>query len=254
MNNETLPRLRRLLARAFWAALGLALIAGWQKGRLDGPAAMLPSLRQEPLQGPTDRKPFTFQYQGKACRVRPIATYELWGLVVSHNDIKSMADIYHDRSSVDTKDLCTVWGGNLTRDDYLRSSFKSGPFTCYVSFPSGVNFDLHGIGNHHLITDDPAVRAAIERVHLGDQVHLKGLLVDYQMDDWEDFWRKTSTRRDDFDCEVVFVQQIEVLCPGTPGWYRAWTLGWWLAGLLGAGWITVFCVEAGRNSVGLGRL
>jgi hypothetical protein len=250
----TLSLLRRLLSRTLLAALLVAAVAGWRKGRLDDPAAMLPVVRREPLQESTDRAPFTFQYRGKACRVRPIASYELWGLVVSHNDVKSVADIYHDSSSVDTKDICTVWGDNLTRSDYQKASFKSGPFTCYVHFPAGVNFNLQEIGNNHLITDDPRVRATIDGIHLGDQVHLRGLLVDYQMDDWEDFWRKTSTRRDDFDCEVVFVQQIEVLRPGTPGWYRAWTIGWWIAGLAAAGWLVAFWLEAGRNPVGLGRL
>jgi hypothetical protein len=254
MTADTLPRLRAFLSRAFLGCLLLAGIAGWQKGRLDGPERIVPSLRQEPLQGPTDRAPFTFQYKGKTCSVRPVATYELWGLVVSHNNIKSVADIYHDSTSVDTKDICTVWGANLSRPDYLRAGFKSGPFTCYVTVPPGVDLNLTQVGNNHLLTDNPAVRAAIDSVRLGDQVHLRGLLVDYQMDDWESFWRKTSTRRDDSDCEVVYVQQLEVLRPGTPGWYRAWRLAWWLAALCAAGWITVYWIEAGRNPVGLGRL
>jgi len=254
MANDTLPRLRGLLARIFLGALLLVAVAGWRKGHLDGPDRILPELRREPLQGATDRAPFTFQYKGKRCSVRPVATYELWGLVVSHNNIKSVADIYHDSSSVDTKDLCTVWGANLTRPDYLRADFKSGPFTCYVSFPSGANVNLAQVGNNHLLTDSSAVRAAVDSVRLGDQVHLRGLLVDYQMEDWEDFWRKTSTRRDDSDCEVIFVQQLDVLRPGTPGWYHAWRLGWWLAGLSAAGWLTVYWIEAGRNPVGLGRL
>jgi hypothetical protein len=254
MNDDTLPRLRRVISRAFLGALVLVALAGWRKGRLDEPRAMLPELRREPVQAASDREPFTFQYRGKACRVRPVATYEIWGLVVSHNDIESVADIYHDRSSVDTKDVCTVWGGNLEHDGYRQASFESGPFTCYVSVPPGVGFDLHQVGNNHLITDDPAVRAAIGRLHVGDQVHIRGLLVDYQMDDWEDFWRKTSTQRDDFDCEVVFVQQLEVLRPGTPGWYRVWRLALWLLALLPVAWVTVFIIEGRRNPVSLGRL
>jgi len=186
--------------------------------------------------------------------VRPVASYELWGLVVSHNDIKSVADIYHDRSSVDTKDLCVVWGDNLRRDDYRRVKFWSGPFTCYFRIPDGTAFALDGAGNNHLITDRPEVRRAIAGVHIGDQVHLRGLLVDYQMDDWEDFWRRTSTVRNDSDCEVVFVQSLEVLRRGTPAWYAARRLGWIL--LLGGAvaWFVVYAIEAGRGTGSVGRI
>ena len=94
-------------------------VAGWRKGTLVPPPEILPELLQEPAQGATDRAPFSFDYKGKQCRVRPVASYELWGLVVSHNDIKSVADIYHDTSSVDTKDLCVLWGESLRHGDFI---------------------------------------------------------------------------------------------------------------------------------------
>jgi hypothetical protein len=146
-----------------------------------------------------------------------VADYELWGLVVSHNEITSVADIYHDRSSVDTKDLCVVWGENLSRDDYRAVEFESGPFTCYFRFAEGVPFDTTGASNNHLITDRPEVRRAIAQVRIGDQVHLRGLLVDYQMDDWEDFWRHEPVREDS-GCEVIYTERWKCCC-GTPGWY-----------------------------------
>ena len=154
-----------------------------------------------------------------------MASYELWGLVVSHNDIESLADIYHDSTSVDTKDLCVIWGENLERPDYLEVDFKSGPWTCYFRYPAGVVFHHDALGNNHLITDDPALRTALEQVRVGDQVHLEGKLVNYQMDDWRGFWRRTSTTRDDNDCEVLFLEGLSVLRRGTPGWYAMYRIG-----------------------------
>jgi hypothetical protein len=184
-----------------------------------------------------------------------VATYELWGLVVSHNNIHSVADIYHDSTSVDTKDLCVIWGDNLDSDDYRRVDFKSGPWTCYFRYPQGVVFDHDSLGNNHLITDNPAIRRALDDVRIGDQIHLTGQLVNYQMDDWQGFWRRTSTRRDDNDCEVIFLEELEVLRRGTPGWYLLYRLGWTTLIALPLVYLFLMWIEAGReDTTTLGRL
>ena len=157
-----------------------------------------------------------------------------------------MADLVHDSTSVDTKDLCTIWGPNLESNDFQRVSYKSGQFTCYFSYSSDIEFDPSALGNSHLITDSQAIRHRLATVRVGDQVRLKGLLVDYQMEDWDSFWRKTSTTRTDTDCEVVFVEEVEVLRRGTPGWYSAFALGKWILLLIPALYLLVFWIEA-RN-------
>lgn len=248
-------RLRRAVGYGFVAALALLALSWLMAGRLPGPDAIDPALTPPPRQEATDRRPFTFPYKGRSCRVRPVATYELTGVVVSHNDISSVADIYHDRTSVDTKDLCVVWGPNLATGQYLQSRYKSGPFTCYVHFREGVPFDLAGLGNNHLITDSPAIRRQIAGVQIGDQVRLRGLLVDYQMEDWEGFWRRTSTRRDDFDCEVLFVERIDVLHRATPGWYAAGRLARLLLVALPLLWILLYWLQIrSGDSVSVGQI
>jgi len=248
-------RLRPVLRWAFFGALAVIAVAGWRKGTLVPPREILPELLSEPLQSATERPPFSFEYKGKACRVRPVASYELWGLVVSHNDIKSVADIYHDASSVDTKDLCVLWGESLRHLDYLRAKYSSGPFTCYVAWSEVLpSLEMANIGNNHMITDSPEVRRAIARVHVGDQIHFKGLLVNYQMDDWEGFWRETSTVRDDSGCEVVYVEALEILRRGTPGWYALWYLAWVVLLAVPVLYGIAFYVESGKDSVKLGEL
>lgn len=218
--------MKRLLQLAFVASLALVVLGWWFKGELGPPQAMHPDLAREPVQTPTTAEPFSFRYKGKEFRARPVAEYELWGLVVSHNDIESIADIYHDSTSVDTKDLCVIWGVNLEHPDYQRVEFKSGSFTCYFRYPPGVRFSPRAGSNNHLVTDRQEIRDRIAAVRVGDQIRLEGLLVDYQMEDWREFWRKTSTVRTDSGCEIVFVRQLEILARGTPGWYRAYRIGW----------------------------
>lgn len=247
--------LRRAIGPLLIAATVLTAAAWHFKGRLAAPTEMDPLLRRQPLQAQTRRPPFSFRYKDKLCRVRPKAAYELWGLVVSHNNIHSVADIYHDSTSVDTKDLCVIWGTNLEHSDYRRVRYKSGPWTCYFSYGPEVRFAHDAIGNNHLITADETIRDRLEAVRIGDQIRLKGLLVDYQMEDWQSFWRQTSTRRDDSDCEVVFVEELEVLRRGTPGWYAAYRAGWTLIVTLPIVYVGLLWVEAGSPETSrIGRL
>ena len=120
-------QLRRWIGPLFLAAVAITTIAWFQKGRLVEPAEIHEALLQTPVQRPQPGEVFEFRYKKKVCRVEPVASYELWGLVVSHNNIDSVADIYHDSTSVDTKDLCVIWGENLERSDYQKVQFKSGP-------------------------------------------------------------------------------------------------------------------------------
>jgi hypothetical protein len=248
-------RLRRLIGPLFLGVLALTLVAWTQKGRLVEPDEIDPALLQSPRQELHEGEVFSFEYKGKQCRVQPVGTYEMWGLVVSHNNIDSVADIYHDSTSVDTKDLCVIWGANLESADFRRIDYKSGPWTCYFQYPGGVEFHHDGLGNNHLITDRPGLRRALERVRVGDQIHLEGLLVDYQMEDWEGFWRRTSTRRDDNDCEVLFFENIEILHRGTPGWYLLFKIGWITLLILPAAYVVLMWIEAGQADTStLGRL
>lgn len=244
---------RRLLRVLLLVALVALAVSWWRKGRLVEPARILPRLLEQPVQQDASTRSFEFDYKGRKCRVRPVARYDLSGLVVSHNHIESLADIYHDSTSVDTKDLCVVWGSNLRSPDYREVHYSSGPFTCYFSWPGGVDFDLHQASNNHLITRDPAVRERIAEVRVGDQVHLRGLLVDYQMDDWRDFWRRTSTTRKDDDCEVVLVEELEILARGTPGWYSLYRAAWAVLVALPVLWAGVLWIESGRSLRSAGR-
>jgi hypothetical protein len=71
---------------------------------------------------------------------------------------------------------------------------------------------------------------------VGDQVHFKGMLVNYTNPaTWRGWWRRSSTSRTDAGntaCEVVFVNSLEVLARGTPFWHAAYSWGGWLAVLV----------------------
>lgn len=212
--SATLDAQRRLLMRVLLGCVLATLWARCERTDLASPDELLPPLLQAPRQGPTDRAPFAFDYRGSHYEVRPVHSYELWGLVVTRNDITSIGDLYHDADSVDTVDVCVVWGSNLERGAYEDVRFSSGSYTCYWRYWGNVDFRENEIANNHLITASDAVRDAIGDVRVGDQIHIKGMLVDYRAERWGKHWRRSSTVRHDTGggaCEVLYVESFETL-------------------------------------------
>lgn len=218
----TLQKFLTALWLAAWPAL---FLANHFKGRPPAVRTLMPEVRRTPVQTETAESPFSFAYRGRPYDVKPLAGYELWGLIVSHNDIGSVADIYHGADAVDTKDVCVAWGEAVATDAIAEVKFRNGPFTCYFQYPEGVDFHQQDVSNNHLLTKDPAVREKINGLRVGDQIHFKGLLVSYRPADEPDNWRTSSLTRSDTGpgaCEVVFARELDVLARGTPGWYACW--------------------------------
>lgn len=213
-----------------------------------------PDLLREPVQTATDRQPFSFVYRGRVCRVRPVRHWEQWGLVASHNDIHAMADLVHDETSVDTKDVCVLWGANLRSNEFHKVRIHNGQFVCYFRADEPVRFSMEAAGNDHLITASDAVRDRIAQIRVGDQIRIRGLLVDYQMEDWGKDWRETSTVRTDDGCEVVFVDELEILRRSNGFWFVAFAVSkaaLWVTPLL---WLAVFWVESRRPDSRIGEI
>lgn len=185
---------------------------------------LLPEISKLPVQTETQAGAFDFSYQGTTFNVIPQADYELWGLVVTHNNIGGIMDAYHTKKSVDLKDICVVFGNNAKTGVYEKGKYKSGSWTCYWQFAdadSWSRFSESQIANNHLITSDKTIQNQIRHLKVGDQVHLKGNLVNYNNSEtgWE---RKTSLTRKDTGnhaCEVVFVKELNVLQSPNKIWY-----------------------------------
>ena len=228
------PAISTLLTVLFLIGLVGTPLSCNRMGALPSHTQILPALLQEPLQGKTDRPEFSFLYESERYRVKPVASYELWGLVVGHNDIGAIWDIYHTAKAVDTKDLGVVWGKNLANDEFHKVTYWSGSWTINWSYPAGVTFDHTKIANNHIISDNAGIRRKVDTVRIGDQIHFKGILVNYQASSNPDFWRNSSLTRTDTAgtaCEVVFLDSIEVLKAGTPFWYFFFSLCKWFLGI-----------------------
>lgn len=222
---------QRLLSIAILLSLLFYVLAIWQKDSLPEQAAIIKSSYRDPIQVKTTKRPFSFFYRDETYNIEPVAKYELWGLVVTKNNINSWADIMHTDASVDIKDICVIWGENVASSDYHNVKFSSGDFTCYFQYPYMTVFDHNKISNNHLLSDNEVVRNKIRNAKIGDQIHIKGLLVNYSPKSNPNWRRVSSTVRTDTGngaCEVLFVNEFEVLSSKNEGWYILATVSKWL--------------------------
>jgi len=171
----------------------------------------------EPLQKSVAQKEETIVIDGFEYKLKILHSYEIWGLVVSGYNTDDWLDITHKKDPGNIQDICVVWGKNITSEAYKKVDYKSGEYTCYYSW-KGSAPEFYGayLANNHLIPKDKYVAAQIKKAAIGDQIHIKGYLVDYRVskDGQQIFTRRTSTIRDDTGngaCEIIYVENLEIM-------------------------------------------
>jgi hypothetical protein len=223
---DHLPGLRRAAKFDIVAAAATFVVSFFMKDRLPGRDAILEPLLQEPIQTDADLPgPFDVTRKGMTYTVEPLFNYELWGMIVSYHHANSFVDISHEawNDYINVKDICVLWGKNLETAVYSRMKFKNRDFTCFYTYPdeeTGRIFSENCLSNNHLLPADSLVAGAIMRARKGDQVRLKGWLVNYGIKDSPSKRLTSTTRRDRGNgaCETVFVNEFEVLRSANSGW------------------------------------
>lgn len=215
----------------FFVSLLLFGVAYCQQSKLPPQSAVLKPLYEEPVQKEVKQPPFQVKAGGTEYTIKPLYSYELAGLVVSYHHSASFADYYHELwgDKLNLKDICVVWGSNITTNAYRKSKFKSAPFMCYWWVPNDVPFDQTKISNNHLISEKKAINRQILRVKTEDQIYLKGFLAEYSTADG--FHRGTSTTREDTwngACETIYLSEFRVLKAANIGWRLLAFLSKWL--------------------------
>jgi hypothetical protein len=228
-------------------SVALFVVSWWRQDALPPPARLDPALLAEPVQNSTSAPAFRTLVGGITYTVRPLFTYDLYGLVVSKHDADTWWDWIHKawNDKLNVTDLCVVWGANAKSGIYRELEFSSGEFVCNVQTSSTEvwnAFDMTALSNNHLLSDDPVVTRALKSMRVGDQVHFRGYLAEYSHNQGFAFVRGTSTTRTDTGngaCETVYATDAEILHEGN----RGWRIALWIAviGLLAGivAWIAV---------------
>lgn len=187
--------------------------------RLPGPKDIYTQLYLDPLQTRGNIPlPFKVIKNKLTYVVTPLFNYELYGLVVSQHRSDSLIDLSHRRwqDYLNIKDLCVVWGKNISSGVYRKMKFWNRDFTCMCEFndeeTAGLFSGRH-LSNNHILCADKILSRRILAARPGDQIHFKGYLVSYSQPA-NQFSRGTSTVRDDSGngaCETVFVTDFLIL-------------------------------------------
>ena len=187
-----------------------------------------PLLFEQPLQETLRiSEPFEFQQKGYLYRLTPLYDYEIAALIVSKIDY-SIFSIYK-YESIFSVDLCLVWGENLVRRLHQNDalSFKQDCRWCWAYWKKDIGFNMKEFANTHLLITDPKIERKVDGLLAGDQVIVKGKLVDVEADlvaKKDDFtpthisWSTSESREDTGagSCEVLYVEDVVVLKRGNP--------------------------------------
>ena len=201
------------------SVIGL-IFCSYQTKKLPTQDCIISEMYIQPIQQETDKKPFTLERGGITYLIRPLYNYEIYGLVVSYHNAGNWLDYYHARwkDSLNIKDIGLGWGDNLKSGIYTMMRFSSGSWTLYYKFkPTATRedwkkFKNNQFSNNHLLTQDERINKLIMNTKIGDQIWLKGYLVEYEHSGT--FKRGTSTTRNDKGqgaCETIFVTDYKIL-------------------------------------------
>jgi len=204
-----------------------------RKDKLPDKEEILPELYQEPIQTGTEKSPFEVEKGGIIYNITPLFNYELYGLVVSEHDSKSWFDYYHEalKDFINLKDVCVVWGDNIETEVYQELKFNNGSFTCYIDSKSDTDnatvfqkFKNSALSNNHLLSENDIINQQIIRAEKGDQIYLKGYLVQYSRQNG--FKRGSSVSRTDTQdgaCETIYITDFEIIKEANIGWRLTYT-------------------------------
>ncbi|MCB1761080.1 MAG: hypothetical protein KDI68_15020 [Gammaproteobacteria bacterium] len=213
-------------------SLGALIVSCQHKDELPQAGLYDPAYLADPVQSATAEPPFRIEAGEQRYLIKPIQDYRLQGVVVSFHDADSWWDIYHHASWQDylnTRDICVIWGGNITSGVYQAMTFENTTWTCWASWPdahSGARFSMLQLSNNHLLTENPYINEQIKSAEIGDQVYLEGHLAAYA-NLQNGFTRGTSTRRDDTGngaCETIYVNRFEIVRKANRGWRLGYSI------------------------------
>lgn len=208
------------------ASLLTTVVAWWMKGVLPSPAQLKPELLEEPKQIRAQRAPIETTVNGVDYHIQPRYSYDLSALVVSLHHSDTWWDYAHKTwgDHINPMDLCVVWGGNAQSGAYKSVSFANNQWECDWSWSaSELDFNNAEASNNHMVTDDPAVAKVLRKIHIGDQIRVKGYLVNYSVAGRGGSRVSSDTHIDTGNgaCEVLYVEAVDILGSAGRHWRTA---------------------------------
>lgn len=220
------------------------------KDKLPDPVYYDIDILQAPTQTNTVREPFSIEVNHQHYTIIPKFDYDLTGVVVSYSNANGFTDIWHYddwKDFINVRDLCVIWGANVSTGVYKKLDFSSDTWTCWFSWQdqaTGKLFTWSALSNNHLLTENNQIKKQLMAAEIGDVVHFNGVLADYTNTDTRG-WRKTSVIRKDTGngaCEVVYLEAFDIIKKAHPKLRHFFTLMKWVAIFSFVAWICMFMI------------
>jgi len=234
--------LRKYLLLVLLLGLGVGYFTRTRLGTVD---QLQPETFAEPVQTPlTNAVPIQFDRTDYHYDVTPLFDYEISGLVV-HKMNYSWFTI--DRSeTIFPTDLCLIWGDNLKNQVHREATvrFSQDCRFCNVEWRGNVPFNLQQLSNNHLLLNRPDLEKRLAAVLTGDQITLRGKLVNVKAtltgkagrhDSAAVTWNTSTTRADTGAgaCEVIYVEDVIIRQPANVPARYLFRVSLWGLGLVG---------------------
>jgi hypothetical protein len=196
------------------------------KDRFKSVDQIAPEVLRQPVQTATAPEPIVFQKAGYSYTLTPLYDYDLTGLVLH----RLKYDSWYSVSRTDklfTVDWCVIWGSNAAKKVYQAPSLSVSQDArfCFFNYSGDIGFSPNELSNNHLLVRDPSLERKIEQIEPGDQVRVRGKLVNVEAvalgatSEYEHQavkWQTSTTRADTGAgaCEIVYVEGVDILKTG----------------------------------------
>lgn len=164
--------------------------------------------RREPIQTPTERTPFEVPTRSGPALLTPRAAYEIAAVVAGSERYR-----FDEPALVSPLDLVLTWG-ELPTASYRPKLAYSQQWRFYFWRTEDRSLDagyvIRHSANTHMIPATPNVERALLALDVGDEVRLRGLLVDVAAPGLR--WPTSLVRGDHGDggCEILYVESVRI--------------------------------------------
>jgi len=211
----------------FWSLVVFVIFSFFARNNFKSVELPNPELFNEPVKSKLlSSEVIEFSQDGFRFTLTPLYEYEMSALVVNRFDYTWFS--LTRANSAAPMDLCVTWGENVRTGAYRHPSvsFRQDFRFCFGNWELGSNFKWAEVSNNHLIIEDPEIRKRALSIVEGDQIRLKGKLVNMKAENedgnpgkYEDQMRNwnSSIRLGDSGagaCEVIFVEELEIIEKG----------------------------------------
>jgi len=196
-------------------------------------------------------KSFSVEVNDQQYIIKPKFEYQLQGVVVSYHDADEFTDIsHHDKwkDFINLRDLCVIWGDNVSSNIYKNMGFDNDSWTCWFSWPDSETanrFSMNQISNNHILSHDEDLNKLLMSANIGDHIQLSGYLAEYS-NPGNGFNRGTSTIRTDTGngaCETIYLTNFEIINRANPGLQQLFLVSKWLLIISLVGFIITFIIS-----------